>query len=119
MESRPGANGEAEGHSNQRQRSSWRGEQWVPYILILVLLSIFMIATGLVVFPLLIAGYFTLVFVYERKQGLAKRQSTTQLGGVTITTPLPLRRFVLLIVGAFLFFLLLLRHMTWIAERSH
>jgi len=87
--------------------------------LILVLLSIFMIATGLVVFPLLIAGYMTFVFVYEMKRGLAKRQSTTQLGGVTITTPLPLRRFVLLIVGAFLFFLLLLRHMTWIAERSH
>src|SRR5437867_2216301 len=59
----PGANGEAEDHSNQRQRSSWRREQWVPYILALVLLSVFMVATGLVVFPLLIAGYVTLVFV--------------------------------------------------------
>ena len=119
MESRPGANGEAEDHSNQRQRSSWRREQWVFYILALMLLSVFIVATGLVVFPLLIAGYVTLVFVYERKRGPAKRWSTTELGGVTITTPLPLRRFVFLIVGAFLFFLLLLRLMSWIAERSH
>ena len=118
MESRSGANGEAEDHSNQRQ-SSWRREQWVPYILAWGLLSVFMVATGLVIFPLLIAGYVTLVFVYERKRGPAKRQSTTQLGGVTITTPLPLRRFVFLIVGAFLFLHLLLRLMSWIAERSH